>query len=474
MNRQYSTKGCLLLVSLSVVFGQYNNQYQQQPYQQQQQQQQYQQQPYQQQQQQRQSVSQQQPVPNYQQQNQQYAQNQYQNNNGQYQRPPGFISNQPRTATNLADLVGQNQTGAVIQVQLKSYSNPALVLPNGMTCICPSGKQCPYLRTTGSQCYFSFTTIISAPDQSVQYLATDFLPLNNDGAIDDNRTVSNWSMVQTLYLSAKPSAIDVFVHHLGVVIDQQTATLQYFNNLVHADTFVQSLSDYLPAAAGMTQSMRDVTLTGQLLSTKLVLSYAVTCSTYMGPNCDLTCVPSTSDNTVAICTDQKGVQNRCVYQSGKTQVDNCIACTYGASNDSCFASYNAPPAPTTSNAFRTWTIVLGCLLGIAIIFIVAMIIFYIIARNREEPPAYRSSTWSQQPAARPLLSNGEPKQHNFQAQDNDVWGYKPPQVAATQRSAAPMAEHETSRQSASTHDDSQSSYRPNGQPVSLARREAQV
>jgi hypothetical protein len=83
-------------------------------------------------------------------------------------------------------------------------------------------------------------------------------------------------------------------------------------------------------------------------------------------------------------------------------------------------------------------------------------------------------------------------EHNFEQQSNDhhdAWGYQP-HVAATQRSAAPMAEHETSRQSQSTRDDeqnSQNSYRPpvpgnnmaNGgggiaHPVSLARREAQV
>jgi len=53
---------------------------------------------------------QQQPQPQQQQYNQQqqnpnqqyFAQNQYQNNNGQYQRPPGFISNQQRTANNYA------------------------------------------------------------------------------------------------------------------------------------------------------------------------------------------------------------------------------------------------------------------------------------------------------------------------------------------------------------------------------------
>lgn len=50
---------------------------------------------------------QQQPFNNQQQNpNQQYfAQNQYQNNNGQYQRPPGFIMNQPRTANSLAVII---------------------------------------------------------------------------------------------------------------------------------------------------------------------------------------------------------------------------------------------------------------------------------------------------------------------------------------------------------------------------------
>jgi len=40
--------------------------------------------------------------------------------------------------------------------------------------------------------------------QSVQYMATDFLPLTNVGTIDVNQVNSNWSIVQTLNLTAKP------------------------------------------------------------------------------------------------------------------------------------------------------------------------------------------------------------------------------------------------------------------------------
>jgi hypothetical protein len=40
--------------------------------------------------------------------------------------------------------------------------------------------------------------------QSVQYMATDFLPLTNAGTIDVTQVNTNWSIVQTLNLTAKP------------------------------------------------------------------------------------------------------------------------------------------------------------------------------------------------------------------------------------------------------------------------------
>lgn len=50
-------------------------------------------------------------------------------------------------------------------------------------------------------------------------------------------------------------AVDVLVHHLGVVIDQLTAQLEFYNSLVHVDTFVESLADYSTTTEGSTPVM---------------------------------------------------------------------------------------------------------------------------------------------------------------------------------------------------------------------------
>ncbi|EFO12892.1 hypothetical protein LOAG_15640, partial [Loa loa] len=53
-------------------------------------------------------------------------------------------------------------TGALVTIQLQQYNNPNLALPNGYTCTCPTGIQCPYLQEGSITCFFSFTIIISA------------------------------------------------------------------------------------------------------------------------------------------------------------------------------------------------------------------------------------------------------------------------------------------------------------------------
>uniref|UniRef100_A0A914VST7 Uncharacterized protein n=1 Tax=Plectus sambesii TaxID=2011161 RepID=A0A914VST7_9BILA len=420
--------------------------------------------------------------------NPQQRNQQYQNQipNGQpIQRPSGFVNTAPLSSTVL-DQNLQNQTGAVIQLQLQSYSNPGLKLPGGGTCAAPpSGKVCSVAPMYGPQCYFSFTTIISTPDMSVQYIATEFLPLDSQGNLDLTRATTNWTVPQTLYLSSKPSAIDVFVHHLGIVTDQQTGALVSCNNLVHVDTFVLSLKDYLPGTTSQAATTNAPVLSGTILQSSLKISYSVQCrNNFMGPNCDLTCTPSTSNSQNAVCySNVTGFSSICTYQTGQ-QVSNCQPCQNGVSNGQCSGVViTTASAGSDSSSFRTWTIVLGCLFGLALIFIIALIVFIIVTRNREPAPAYRAqpppptNTWAKSPATRPLLSDTYPSKAEQNSQD---WGYQPHVVSVNNQRSAPIADREGSRHSQSTNDDqnSHSSYanaRPaNGNPVALARREAQV
>uniref|UniRef100_A0A914RKZ0 Uncharacterized protein n=1 Tax=Parascaris equorum TaxID=6256 RepID=A0A914RKZ0_PAREQ len=97
-------------------------------------------------------------------------------------------------------------SAATMRLRLISYTNPTLGLPDGRTCVCPTGKSCPYLQQGIPSCMFSFTM-----------------------------------------------AIDVFVHHLGVVIDGATAQLEFYNYVIHVDTFVVSLANY-DASVGVSVS----------------------------------------------------------------------------------------------------------------------------------------------------------------------------------------------------------------------------
>ncbi|PIO62088.1 hypothetical protein TELCIR_16369, partial [Teladorsagia circumcincta] len=156
-------------------------------------------------------------------------------------------------------------SGVTIQFQLRGYSNPQFALPNGWTCVCPVGYNCSYLKIPPT-CYFSFTFIISAPDTSVRYLATNFVTLDASGSLP-NAQRSAWDHNYVIQLPTKPSAIDIFAHNLGAVINQADGTLVSDDTLTHADTFVVPLSDALPAVGGVQSMSQQHTYQGKLLGT---------------------------------------------------------------------------------------------------------------------------------------------------------------------------------------------------------------
>uniref|UniRef100_A0A183F1U3 Laminin EGF-like domain-containing protein n=1 Tax=Heligmosomoides polygyrus TaxID=6339 RepID=A0A183F1U3_HELPZ len=209
--------------------------------------------------------------------------------------------------------------GVTIQFQLRGYSNPQSSLPNGWTCVCPTGFTCSYLNTPPS-CYFSFTFIVSAPEC---VFAAHFTTTTPPTLL---RWMQAWVTLQ--------SAIDIFAHNLGAVINQADGTLVSVDTLTHADTFVVPLSDAIPAVGGVQSMSQQHTYQGKLLGTTLMLSYSISCTgPLIGPNCDLTCTTSmVNSNTAACRSNDTGFYYVCSYATGG-QVSDCKSCPWGIKDD---------------------------------------------------------------------------------------------------------------------------------------------
>lgn len=340
--------------------------------------------------------------------------NPYQQHNGgpgnqftklQQQQPrAGLSSSVVNTPTKLI-AYGQSVNGAQVQIRLTSYQNPNMALSNTTTCNCPIAY-CEFLpQNQQNACSFSFVTVISSAYQSVQYIQSDFNPFF--GSI----STGNWTNPYSFQMVSKPVSIDIFVQHLGVSIDRVTANLLFFGRLTLVDSFIVDLSMFKNSGGGD----QSLSLVGLQLGTQLQLILNIQCiNGMMGDMCDLSCnIPSTyTTNNYAICTNNRtGDYFNCTYNSYTSQVTLCQLCaTNGNFNGTCMNSI-----PTqyigVSSAFRVWTIVLGCLLGIAILLILCLIITYIIVKNREqydEGPNYKaSSKHANGKASRPLLEEQE-------------------------------------------------------------------
>ncbi|CAJ0930819.1 unnamed protein product, partial [Mesorhabditis belari] len=220
--------------------------------------------------------------------------------------------------------------GVQIQFQLRGYSNPSLQLPAGNTCICPPGQSCSYLsRRDSAECFFAFTFIISAPDQSVRYFATPFITLDSNGNLD--RAGERWDENYVVQLPSKPSAIDVFVHHLGSVIRSSDGSLVNTMTLTHVDTFVVPLDDDLPTAGRLASVPSPRTFTGTMLQTQLSLSVSIGClGDMIGAQCDLTCASSPVSTQKMSCRQNStGFFFICNRAAMTGQVDECQSCPWG-------------------------------------------------------------------------------------------------------------------------------------------------
>lgn len=66
------------------------------------------------------------------------------------------------------------------------------------------------------------------------------------------------------------NTIEIIIHHLGVVINQATGSLEYFNHLIPIDTFVISLDNYSATPYGTAPNIMQQTIIGKILGTTFV------------------------------------------------------------------------------------------------------------------------------------------------------------------------------------------------------------
>ncbi|KAK6024158.1 hypothetical protein OSTOST_10037 [Ostertagia ostertagi] len=339
--------------------------------------------------------------------------------------------------------ISRSTAGVTIQFQLRGYSNPQFALPNGWTCVCPVGYNCSYLKIPPT-CYFSFTFIISAPDTSVRgNLATaptlvhmghaEWLHFPNASRLPGIKTmlcqhyrlkpVRPYPIVAfcyPLYPCNFQSAIDIFAHNLGAVINQADGTLVSDDTLTHADTFVVPLSDALPAVGGVQSMSQQHTYQGKLLGNPRELQSQFnsdTCSrgSLIGPDCDLTCNQSAISSSAAACrSNATGFFYVCNYQSGG-QVDNCKSCPWGIKEDTyCQDEGGGVLDPYHSGVvgtgFRTATIILSVIVLVFLILLLLLLFAVCILLRRRRPVEKEMTTYEQNgytastPSSRPLLT----------------------------------------------------------------------
>ncbi|KJH47109.1 hypothetical protein DICVIV_06817 [Dictyocaulus viviparus] len=194
----------------------------------------------------------------------------------------------------------------------------------------------------------------------------------------------------------------IFVQHLGVSINRTTANLLFFAKLILVDTFIVDLSKFRSNGGGD----QSLSLVGHQLGTQLQLTLNIQCiNGMMGEMCDLSCTiqPSSTTSNYAICLNNRtGEYFNCSYNSFTFQ-----ACKFNIQINQ-ITVFRAIFYFTTrhrsinhilmhnsveeigrnqllvaSSAFRVWTIILGCLLGLATLVILCLVVSYMIVKNRE-------------------------------------------------------------------------------------------
>ncbi|KAL3982648.1 hypothetical protein ACH3XW_47955 [Acanthocheilonema viteae] len=324
---------------------------------------------------------------------------------------------------NYESMNNSEMANVMVQIQLINYINQGFQLPKGQTCVCPSEFSCSYLGTAVPRCYMSFTVILLSSDELVKYFSTEFIPLTSSGNIDIDsmspKQKQAWQQPHIFYLTSKPSAIDVFVHHMGTVINAHTGELTQIQTVVHVDTFILPLNSVIPSIGNGHLLMQSQNLNGVILETQLTVAYSIQCKgTLIGRNCDLICNEAVANTALAVC--QSNITNffyTCTYMENG-QVQNCLPCPWGITQESfCQNAIGGILAPSAadvvSSNFKVATIVLGILVSILLILLMLVIIFSILIGRRMKENVhsynsghnYRSTLRTEGNANRPLLQS---------------------------------------------------------------------
>uniref|UniRef100_A0A915EFP4 GPR180/TMEM145 transmembrane domain-containing protein n=1 Tax=Ditylenchus dipsaci TaxID=166011 RepID=A0A915EFP4_9BILA len=250
-------------------------------------------------------------------------------------------------------------------------------------------------------------------------------------------------------MTTKPQSIDIFVHNLGPVIDQNTAQAIYFDYLVLVDTFVIDLRDYVPIPYGDKFVLTTIESTGQLVKSTLTASYGVNCKYgYMGALCDLKCdMTAKPRNAVNNQPSNKNSQQ----QTQSTQPQPTVIC-----NSFCLIFRASALLPTTKGHRHS-----GSQYGLpsadfcfrcpAFAFLVDRMynlpLRLVITRRKKDdrrphPDYNRVSGTSPQydRSKNPLLRTGESSTpRNLPSVSSDEWSRGPPPTAIQRGMKAPVA-----------------------------------
>jgi hypothetical protein len=329
----------------------------------------------------------------------QFGQNQYGQNQGMSRNGgsgSGLLGNPIRPSNSAFGNSSSPDGRALFVIRILSYS---------------IGRVDPACATT--TCSYSFSIVMATLSATVNYESSNFFPLNGSQLAD-----GGWRDEIYLNVTTKPVSVDIFVHSRGLTIGQVDGNYSLGVPVQHVNTFVLDLREYMPygqngTVSRTTMDLQDSKPNGNT-GASIRLEYFIQClNGYMGPFCDYTCTKVGSGN-LAQCQSilNPKEQHSCKYDSGYTQIakDTCDYCSQGfATNGSCLPVGYAAGNVGVSHAFKVWTIILGCLLGIAILVICCLIALKFItdSRNRRAQQFPQNRNQPSHSGYRPNAGSGE-------------------------------------------------------------------
>uniref|UniRef100_A0A158R446 EGF-like domain-containing protein n=1 Tax=Syphacia muris TaxID=451379 RepID=A0A158R446_9BILA len=286
--------------------------------------------------------------------------------------------------------------GASVTFQFNSYTNDGFKVSNTTTCVCPLAS-CPFIKDSEPACQLSFIALFSAKGQSVKYIASEFIPISN---INKQLQSDSWKTSQTFRMASAPIAVDIIIQYYGLEISSDTGNIVAYNKIGVVQTygvFPQSPSQQHTIQKTNPPSSISFTLSWQCLNGKL------------GDKCDMNC---NLNGSHALCTSDDGVSSYCTYSGSR--LTQCTVCQNGFNQNGtgCLRRDQLIIQRSgVSSGYRSWTIVLGVLLGLAVLLLIALVIIFWIKRRKSEDSTEADTTtprqynYNHQTTTRPLLKN---------------------------------------------------------------------